>query len=67
MAKRTNASAMGALFLLIAGFLGGIAAFAVATGQSTGAWIVAVASVAIGGWFLTLSLKAFRAARRARH
>ena len=67
MAKRTNASAMGALFLLIAGFLGGIAAFAVATGQSTGAWVVALAAAAIGAWFVTLSLKAFRAARRARH
>jgi len=58
---------MGALFLLIATFLAGIAAFAVSTGKSTGAWVVAIAAAAIAVWFLSLSLRAFRAARRARH
>ena len=57
MAAPSQRSALGALFLILAGLFAGIA---VAAGAAD-VWVIAVAGAALALWLLSLSLRAFRA------
>ena len=57
MAAPSQRSALGALFLLLAGLFAGIA---VAAGSAE-VWVIAIAGAAISLWLLGLSVRAFRA------
>ena len=57
MAAPSQRSALGALFLLLAGLFAGIA---VAAGGAE-VWVIAIAGAALSLWLLGLSVRAFRA------
>ena len=56
MAAPSQRSALGALFLVLAGLFAGIA---VAAGGAE-VWVIAVAGAAISLWLVSLSVRAFR-------
>ena len=56
MAAPSQRSALGALFLILAGLFAGIA---VAAGAAE-VWVIAVAGAALALWLLSLSARAFR-------
>jgi hypothetical protein len=59
VARPTQRPALGALFLVLAVFFGGVAfAAAGAALDSAGLWIVVVAAAAVGLWLLGLALRA---------
>jgi hypothetical protein len=52
--------ALGTLFLFLTAMFAGIAFAAATTAEGAAGWIVAGAAAAIGGWMLSLALRALR-------